>query len=109
MINQLTTLKQQRDELKLVTSNMNNLMGQVVNKSARVKLMEIIEANNEYLINLDKVIVMIEKHLRELYEFLKHFKQKTDNGDLTLEGYLAEKGFTSNTILLLRSWAISKN
>lgn len=64
MINQLTTLKQQRDELKLVTSNMNNLMGQVVNKSARVKLMEIIEANNEYLINLDKVIVMIEKHLR---------------------------------------------
>lgn len=64
MINQLTTLKQQRDELKLVTSNMNNLMGQVANKSARVKLMEIIEANNEYLINLDKVIVMIEKHLR---------------------------------------------
>lgn len=28
--------------------------------------------------------------------FLKHFKQKTDNGDLTLEGYLAEKGFTSS-------------
>lgn len=28
--------------------------------------------------------------------FLKPFKHQTDNGNLTLEGFLAEKGFTSN-------------
>lgn len=28
--------------------------------------------------------------------FLKLFKHQTDNGSLTLEGFLAEKGFTCN-------------
>lgn len=29
-------------------------------------------------------------------DFLKHFKKTSDNGALTLEGFLEEKGFTSN-------------
>ena len=63
MINQLTTLKQQR---RIKTCHVEHEQ-QWVKWSTNphgLKLMEIIEANNEYLINLDKVIVMIEKHLR---------------------------------------------